>query len=508
MDYLLKNRLVSCAGEILDSVSQQPVDLDFTLPDYCADVEKILKCSLIPKIYSRSLSAGQLTVDGVSLIRILYTDSNRSRLRCCEQTVPFSQSIPVSTEASDNVIFTTPKPEYLNCRALSPRRLTLHGAFSLHTKVLSRSMTCINEDNADDDLQLLNCPLTAMEVCSFAQEQFSVAESAVLKTKSSVETIVRSDVQAIITDCTNTGDRVMLKGEITLSMLYISDASTGDTDRLVYAFPFSTTLSTGDKECSHLDARVDVLSYEILLKSELMSEEPVVTVDVKLSATVVGYKSHSISPIVDAYSTVYNTDSTLQSVPVCKDISIINSSYTSKSTVSMGDETVEKILDIFTEAPIFTGNFKEDTLCISGKVNVCVLACDKDGKIICIERQVDISREEVLSGKYSSIKHMKGNITSLSYRITESDALELRLDVRLYTVLQDEILLNQISQVKSIGETMDKEAAPLTLYFAKSGEKVWDIAKHFSAPLSTLCTENSIDTEVIETDGMLFVLRV
>ncbi len=508
MDYLLKNRLVSCAGEILDSVSQQPVDLDFTLPDYCPDVEKILKCSLIPKIYSRSLSAGQLTVDGVSLIRILYTDSNRSRLRCCEQTVPFSQNISVSTEASDNVIFTLPKPEYLNCRALSPRRLTLHGAFSLHTKVLSRSMTTIYEDKTDDDLQLLNCPLDLMEVCSFAQEQFSVAESVVLKTKSTVETIVRSDVQAVITDCTNTGDRVMLRGEITLSMLYISDTTTGDTDRLVYAFPFNTTLSTGDKECTYLDARVDVLSYEILLKSELMSEEPVVTADVKLCASVVGYKPRSISPAVDAYSTMYKTDCELQSVSLCKDISLINSSYTSKSTVSLGDETVEKILDIFTESPIFTGSIKEDTLCLSGKVNVCILAFDKEGKIIFIERQVDISKEEAISKKCSSIKHIKGNVTSLSYRITESNTLELRLDIRLYTVLSDEIILNQISKIKGVGELSENTQSPLTLYFAKSGEKVWDIAKHFSAPVNTLCTENLIDTDVLENDGMLFVLRV
>ena len=77
MDYLLKKQTLDIAEDILDTVTQQPVDLDFTLPDYCPDIEKILKCTLLPKIYSRNLSAGQLRVDGASLVRILYCDGNK-----------------------------------------------------------------------------------------------------------------------------------------------------------------------------------------------------------------------------------------------------------------------------------------------------------------------------------------------------------------------------------------------------------------------------------------------
>ena len=53
MDYLLKNKYLYSVSEVLDTVVQQAVDLDFTLPDYCADIEKILKCTLVPKIHTR-----------------------------------------------------------------------------------------------------------------------------------------------------------------------------------------------------------------------------------------------------------------------------------------------------------------------------------------------------------------------------------------------------------------------------------------------------------------------
>lgn len=79
-------------------------------------------------------------------------------IRCCEQSVNFSQSFSVK-EAPDNpVILTRTKPEYINCRALSPRRLVMHGAFSLYAKVLSSAKTSIYSPPAENCLeaQLMN----------------------------------------------------------------------------------------------------------------------------------------------------------------------------------------------------------------------------------------------------------------------------------------------------------------------------------------------------------------
>ena len=36
--------------KLLDTVAEQLADVDLTLPDYCPDIEKILKCTLVPKI--------------------------------------------------------------------------------------------------------------------------------------------------------------------------------------------------------------------------------------------------------------------------------------------------------------------------------------------------------------------------------------------------------------------------------------------------------------------------
>ena len=57
MDYML-NREALAAGEVLyDGSQEQPVDLDISLPDYCPDIQRILKCQVYPRITGKGRTA-------------------------------------------------------------------------------------------------------------------------------------------------------------------------------------------------------------------------------------------------------------------------------------------------------------------------------------------------------------------------------------------------------------------------------------------------------------------
>lgn len=45
--------------QIFDGVQECPVDTEYTLPDYCADIQKILKCIVTPEVTSVSAAGGQ-----------------------------------------------------------------------------------------------------------------------------------------------------------------------------------------------------------------------------------------------------------------------------------------------------------------------------------------------------------------------------------------------------------------------------------------------------------------
>ena len=49
---------------IYSDTCEQPIDVDFTLPDYCRDISKIFKCKATARITSKSINGKNITVDG------------------------------------------------------------------------------------------------------------------------------------------------------------------------------------------------------------------------------------------------------------------------------------------------------------------------------------------------------------------------------------------------------------------------------------------------------------
>ena len=89
MEYDIKKDIFATDEIFFEGCQEQAVDLDFNLPDYCPDIQKILKCQVYPQITSRGLSSNRLDIDGNAIVKVLYIDSDKKGIRFCEQTTPF-----------------------------------------------------------------------------------------------------------------------------------------------------------------------------------------------------------------------------------------------------------------------------------------------------------------------------------------------------------------------------------------------------------------------------------
>ena len=47
------NQLYEGFEQIMESTHECPVDTEYSLPDYCADIQKILKCIVTPEVVER-----------------------------------------------------------------------------------------------------------------------------------------------------------------------------------------------------------------------------------------------------------------------------------------------------------------------------------------------------------------------------------------------------------------------------------------------------------------------
>ena len=135
MDIQVTNKVIGTTESLFDDFDERPVDCDFVLPDYLPDIAAVLKCTMKPVVQSKQLSGDRLIADGVANLRVLYLDEARKCVRSCEFTQPFTSTFNVKNAGVGACIRLDAKPNYVNCRATSPRRLDIHGAFSVKLKV-------------------------------------------------------------------------------------------------------------------------------------------------------------------------------------------------------------------------------------------------------------------------------------------------------------------------------------------------------------------------------------
>ncbi len=74
MEYHLRTEVLQGTEVVFDGCQEQPVDLTLSLPDYCPDIQRILKCQIYPCITSKSIVGDSLEVNGNTMLRILYVD--------------------------------------------------------------------------------------------------------------------------------------------------------------------------------------------------------------------------------------------------------------------------------------------------------------------------------------------------------------------------------------------------------------------------------------------------
>lgn len=512
MDYSMDKQTLSVKETIFDGCQEQSVDLDFALPDYCPDIQRILKCQVCPKIQSKSISADKLDVDGIVVIKLLYIDAVKMAIRCCDHTEPFSMSFNLKKEAENAVAFTEIRVDYMNCRAISQRKLDIHGAFSVCAKVIEKGNQDIVLDIPSDDIQERKLRSVASKLNAIGQQQFSINEVLEIgQGKPLAESIIRTDIKAVLNDYKPIDNKVIVKGDIILKILYISNIDTGEMETMEYSVPMSQIVDvdfmTEDDVCN---IKLDVLNYDVNIKSDSSGENNLFDLDMKLSVIVVSFRDEEVDLITDVYSTEYEIEPSYKNTSISKILDFINDTCTAKENIELEEQQISKIIDIWNEMISISSKNDSGELVVTGKLNICILAYDNEQNPFYIEKMLDFEyRYSLKTDKEDIIADINASLESLNYRINGSGAIEIKAQIKLSGMIS---VLNTYSLITDIQADEDKKRkkdnlGALTIYYADEGENLWAIARDYCTSVNRIKEENDLSDEVIQNRCMLLIPR-
>jgi hypothetical protein len=508
MDYMLEREKIAAAETVYDGCQEQPVDLDVNLPDYCPDIQRILKCQIYPKISSRSIAGDRLMLDGSYNVKIFYLAPEGNNVRFFETNDSYSVEIALKQQADNALIFASPRVEYVNCRASGPRRLNVHGSFSLCARVVTAGQDEAVSNIAGDDVEQLKTTANISEIAGFSQQQFSVDEVLELgKEKPAADSIVRVQAFAELQDCKVTAGKAMTKGEVYVKFLYLSTGETGSLETMEYSIPFTQMLDcdgvTEDCLCS---VHFMVAGVETQIKSDYSGDSTYFDTQVKIHATVEAYRKTEVTFVNDAFSKLYDLNITAKQKTIESLSESASDTLVHRSEIGVEDHTVSKVIDVWSEMANAAASVESSKITMKGKYSLCVLAQDEKGLPFYFERLIDFEHQ-IPSSSTGDLKCTANVITGgISYRIVDK-GLEVKTELHISAEVMQRITYKAITEVTA-DETkpVARDASTsLCLYYADAGESVWNIAREYRTSVEAVRTENGISGAVVENQGMLMI---
>ena len=208
---------------VFDGSFEVPIDTEYNLPDYCPDIQKVLKCRVVPELSSYGVSEDTLRCEGVCDIRVLYLDAKGETLRCCDFTKEFSAAIKVKSAQEKAVAWVRASVEHITCRAVNARRIDLHVAVGLKALAVVQREESITCGLQEAGLERRVDRRQASQAVNAVSHQFTLEDRLPLKTgKPPIDAILRKEVACRFTSCKLAQEQLAVSGRADLSFLYRS----------------------------------------------------------------------------------------------------------------------------------------------------------------------------------------------------------------------------------------------------------------------------------------------
>lgn len=504
MKQLLRRSTVQLTGCALDEQQECPISGEYTLPEYCPDVAVVLKCFAYPRIQNRQWSGEQLLLDGNAVIRVLYLDENRRCIHSLEFTQPFSCSLRGEGRVDNAAVNLELNTKYLNCRAVSPRRIEVRGAVS----VAARADCSVKKDvcvAADDAGLCLRTETLAVTVpVGVADKVMTVSESLEFdNAMPPAEMLLGGECRAYIRECKLLMGKAIVKGYVTVHQLYTDTADGEHVHCLDYVIPFSQIIDLSEaREGMPCGAVVNILSDTERCSVGPGGEQTILDVSVKLLVQVQVYETDEFTVLNDAYHNQYPVTAQTEELTLSSLVDTRWEMTTLPMKIAVPADRWGEVLDVIVSPQECKTECREGMAVTKGRLAVCILARDADGEVLC---------EEFIE-EYGFEHPCQGNEASVSLTVAEvkyhSSADALVLQATLCVALSDYLCCRHrcIADLHLCKETpYPKQKVTAWLYYADKGESVWDIGRVCHTDSACILSENNLGDEIVDKRQLILI---
>ena len=456
---------------------------DCILPDSYPDIYRILHTSATVSPGRTVLSAGKIQTEGVLHASVLFSDEDGA-LHTVRFTVDYTGQMPCGSEDGECVGVSDTVLDSVSARAQNPRKLAIRGRLTVVPILFVRcdDQPTMAPELAGVELEKKLQTVTCWQLRQWSEEGIEASEDLSLSQEPPVSEIVWSDLQLEITSCEAGEGEVRFGGSGMLHLFYLT--AEGKVQYANISFPIRSSIQ-GDVPADAL-CRVMLIPEQItvLPVEDAAGEARNVELDFTYSVRAVAAWKISCTRPVDCYSVAAPTAIRTETVSVLSGVREVSREFT--RTVEGESGEMATILHAVAQMTVDSREQSEEGTILHCTAQITVIGTDADGVPLSVQLNENFPMV-VETGEPCFC-----GLTAMPTAVMEEGVLKVRLSSKLCGLSAETGTASYVGSVLPSEDRLASADDSITLCYPAPGETLWDIAKRYRIPQSTILSANSI----------------
>lgn len=508
MEISVNNKMLYFNDKVFDSSCDELVECEVTLPDYCPDIKKILKCNLTPRLVSARCTGDKVNIEANAAVRVIYC-SDDNKVFCYEKSVPFSKSIDIGNQVENPCVRVGLHTAYENVRALSARKMEVRSSVGIDVKVTSKYEQQVVCDAQNAGIQLLKDCVGVRSFVGETVKNFSLSETVELGDgRAPILQIIRASSEVFDPEIKAVNNKVLFKGTLKVTILYITDDDEKRPQLFVHSMPISQVIDLDSiSETTENYYTVTANGVDVGVKTNASGERRLIDVDAGVIVSLSSSQKIDETLPSDCFSTKYDVDVATKTVHFEDVIERLCEKLAVKSTQKVNGVKIGGLYDVWCDKIKTSVSVSDGGILLKGEANVALLGSDEAGVPFYVERIVEFDKALPAKldedGEYELRSYVSA--VDVGYILGGEDTVEIRLDAKVCVDVLNSSNIKLITSITPDCNSKKQSSSSFTVYFADPGETVWDIARSFNTTVDSILQEN--DPQAISGKGrrMLFI---
>ena len=495
-----------CVNHIIGQKTENfVVEGDSIIPDIKPDIIGQISTSGTVCLYKKEITECKIRIDGGIDTYVMYlADDEKSSVRSVNVNLDFTQSIEMEKVSSGMNLETNVKLKNIECKIINGRKINVKAFLEIDVKVTStEELDIINQINSKG-IQMLNENMNINSFIGGGSVKTYAKDTIVIDSIDNLAEIMKTDLHILNKDIKISYNKVLAKADLNLKIMYLTDDNRINT--IESTIPIMGFVDIENvSEDSLCDTKYEIKN--VVLKPNSV-EEHSIYVEVEIEISCRAYKTQEINIIQDLYSPTANIMFTKKQVQILQKIESKQSTCNIREKQVVPEIGSNKIYDVALNVDITKQTVLNDRILFEGELNLDYIFDNGNNSVDTKKTKIPFSFNFEYEGiNQDSNIETNTEVSMQNFVITEDGSIDVKVDLQFNVISIKNTMINVIDDINE-DENRNCESYSLIIYYVKSGDTLWKIAKRFRSTVDEIARINGIENvNQLNVGEQLFIPR-